>query len=307
VLAGLDTSQWLRSLPALDAAVRKRVSRGAKLIVINSNEIKAGEVAAIKMIGDEAASLAQIAKSISAKGDKAGKDISALIADINTTEDSDKAAELLVGAKSPVIFCFPSLFNASKNISLLTNTSVVAIPLEANARGVIAVGLEGKGKKYHDILSGNTDALYVIGETPLTVKPDTKFLIVQTSYMTDLAKEADVVLPSATYLESSGTIVNYLGKIKKVHKAVPPAGDSRQHKEIFADLAEAMGTALKASKTVIKKTAKTKAKAKVAPFEKQSGLDIDPSDFTKSINRSVINGSRLAWLEECLKAAVCQS
>ncbi|MEW6714362.1 MAG: molybdopterin-dependent oxidoreductase [Nitrospirota bacterium] len=305
VLAGLDPSQWKRSLPALDAAVRKRISRGAKLIVINSNDTKAGEVAAVKVIGDEASSLAQTAKSLSAKGVKADKEMTALIANVNATENSDKAAELLTGAKSPVIFCSPALFNASRNISLLTNASVVAVPLEANARGIIAAGLETKGKSYQDILSGKTDALYVIGETPLAVRPDTKFLIVQTSYMTGLAKEADLILPSATYLESSGTIVNYLGKIKKVHKAIPHAGDSRQHKDIFADLAEAMGTELKVSKTVIKKAAKTKAK--VSPFVKQSGLDVDPSEFTKSINKSVITGSRLAWLEECLKAAVCQS
>ncbi len=190
---------------------------------------------------------------------------------------------------------------------MLTDASVIAVPFEANARGVIAAGLETKGKSYQDILSGKTDALYVIGETPVDSRPDTKFLVVQTSYMTGLAKEADLILPSATYLESSGTIVNYLGKVKKVHKAVAPAGDSRQHKDIFADLAEAIGTTLKVTKSDVKKAIKTKAKAKVTPFEKQSGLDIDPSEFTKSINKSVITGSRLAWLEECLKAAVCQS
>ncbi|MBI5676099.1 MAG: molybdopterin-dependent oxidoreductase [Nitrospirae bacterium] len=307
VLAGLDPSQWQRGLPALDAAVRKRVSRGAKLIVINSAETKAGAVAAVNIIGDEAASLAQLAKSISDKSGKASKDIYALLSGINSTEDSDKAAELFTGAKSPVIFCSPSLFSASRNISILTSANVVAVPFEANARGVIAAGLERKGTSYQDILSGKTDALYVIGETPAAGRPDTKFMVVQTSYWTDLAKEADLILPSTSYLESSGTIVNYLGKIKKVHKAVPPAGDSKQHKEIFADLAEAMGTTLKASKTDVKKALKTKAKAKVSPFEKQSGLDIDPSEFTKSINKSVITGSRLAWLEECLKAAVCQS
>ncbi len=304
VLAGLAPSQWERALPALDASVRKRVSRGAKLIVINSNDIKAGAIAAVNLVGDEASSLSQIAKSISAKGAKTDKDMAALLSGVNTTENSDKAAELLAGSKSPIIFCAPSLFNASRNISLLTGASVVAVPLEANARGVIAAGLETKGKSYQEILSGKTDALYVIGEAPADVRPDTKFLIIQTSYMTDLAKEADVILPSATYLESSGTIVNYLGKIKKVNKAVAPAGDAKQHKDIFSDLAEAMGTTLKTSKVDIKKALKTKAKAKIAPFQKQQGLDMNPADFTESINSSVIKGSRLAWLKEALKAAV---
>jgi len=43
--------------------------------VINSNDTKAGTVAAVNIIGDEAASLAQIAKSISDKSGKASKDI----------------------------------------------------------------------------------------------------------------------------------------------------------------------------------------------------------------------------------------
>jgi len=306
-LAGLNPSQWERVLPALDASVRKGISRGAKLIMLNSSDTKAGDIAAVNMIGDEATSLAQIAKSISAKSDKASKDMSALLSDINTTEESENAAELFAGAKSPIIFCSPALFNASKNISTLTGASVIAVPFEANARGIIAVGLETKGKSYQDIMSGKTDILYVIGETPAAERPDTKFLVVQTSYWTNLAKEADLILPSATYLESTGTIVNYLGKIKKINKAVAPAGDSKQHKEIFAALAGAMGTTLKASKADVKKALKTKSKAKVSPFEKQSGLHIDPAEFTKSINRSVTKGSRLAWLEECEKAAVCQS
>jgi len=304
LLAGINPSQWERGLPALDASIRKRVSRGAKLIVINSEDIKAGEVAAVNLNGDEASIIAMIAKSLTSKSKKVDKDMESSLSGVSTTEDSDNASELLASSKSTIIFCAPSLFNASRNLSILTGANVVAVPLEANSRGVIAAGLSGKGKTYQEMITGKTDLLYIIGEVPFTQRPDSKFLIVQTSYLTGLAKEADIVLPSAAYLESSGSIVHYLGKVKKVNKASAPAGDSKEHKEIFTSIAKAIGTKLKSSKIDIKKAVKTGTKAKPMPFEKQKGFDIDPADFNDSINEPVIKGSRLSWLKEAEKAGV---
>ncbi|MEF9427639.1 MAG: molybdopterin-dependent oxidoreductase, partial [Candidatus Mariimomonas ferrooxydans] len=40
ILVDLDPSQWERVHPALDASIRKRIARGAKLVVINKNETK---------------------------------------------------------------------------------------------------------------------------------------------------------------------------------------------------------------------------------------------------------------------------
>lgn len=286
IVAGLNTSQYTRVLPALDAAVKKRVSRGAKLIEIDK---------------DEAKSLAQIAKSLVSKGAKSTKELDAAIGKVKTTEDSDSAADMIKEAGSAVVFCAPSLFGASNNLSLISKVSIVAVPYEANARGVVLSGLTSGGASYSDIVSAKNDVLYVIGEPPVK-KADAKFLIVQSPYLSDLAKTADIVLPAASYLESSGTIVNYLGKVKKVVKAASPPGDSLQHKEIFAEVAKAMKAKLSASKVDIKKAMKSKAKARVSPFEKAKGLDVNPVDLNDKINRSVINSSRLLWLKETEKA-----
>jgi NADH dehydrogenase/NADH:ubiquinone oxidoreductase subunit G len=286
ITAGLNTSQYTRVLPALDAAIKKRTARGAKLIELDK---------------DEAKSLAQIAKSLIAKGAKSTKELDAALAKVETTEDSDGAADMIKEAGSAVIFCSPSLFVAANNLTLVSKASVVAVPYEANARGVVLSGLTAKGKSYSDIVSGKNDVLYVIGEPPVK-KADAKFLIVQTPYLSDLAKKADVVLPAASYLESSGTIVNYLGKVKKVAKAASPAGEAKQHKEIFADIAAAMKSKLTAAKVDVKKALKAKTKVKVSPFEKTKGLDVNPVDLNDSVNRSVINSSRLLWLKETEKS-----
>ncbi len=171
VLAGLNPSQWDRVLPALDASIRRRVARGANLIYINNNppastlsNLGFASVAAVNIENDEAASIAQIAKSLIAKGKKAGKDLESAVADLEVTDQIDKAASLIAEAKNPVIFCAPSLFNASRNLSLLLNIKVVAVPFEANARGVVSMGLVTGGKTYSEMAEGGVDLLYATGE-----------------------------------------------------------------------------------------------------------------------------------------------
>lgn len=305
VLAGLNPSQWERVLPALDASIRRRVSRGAKLIVINSGETRASSIATVNIAADEASTLAQIAKSLAAKSKNADAVLVSAVSGLTVSEDAEKAADLLAEAKSPVIFCHPSLFNAAKNLSLLTDIKVVAVPFEANARGVVSLGLTTEGKTYSEMVSGGVDVLYAVGEIPVSRRPNVKFLVVQTSYMTELAKQADVVLPAAAYLESEGTIINYLGKVKELVKVVEPAGDSKQHKNILIELSKVMGNPIKESAAKMKSAFQVKGKPSFHPFEKKQGLDVDAAELNDAINNPVIYSSRLVWLKETAeKAAV---
>ena len=304
VLVGLNPSQWSRVLPALDASIRKRVARGAKLVVINSDETRIASVATINISGDEASALAQISKALIAKGAKASKEFESAVSDIIAAEDASKAADLLAEIKDAVIFTAPSLFKASKNLSLLTGIKVVAVPYEANARGVVAMGLTTEGKTYNEMRKSGVDVLYAIGEVPVEKKPDVNFLIVQTAYMTELAKQADIVLPSAAYLESKGTIINYLGKIKELVKVIEPVGDAKQHKDIFIEISREIGNPIKESAVSIKAAFEVTAKPKFSAFEKKKGLDVNPLEFKESIQQYVINSSRLLWLKETEKAAV---
>jgi NADH dehydrogenase/NADH:ubiquinone oxidoreductase subunit G len=304
IVAGLNPSQWERVLPALDAGVRKRVARGAKLITINADETKLGSAATVNIQGNEASSLAQLAKALIDAGAKADKALSDAVSGESVSEDMAKAAELITKAENTAILCSPSLFSAARNLSLAGNIKVVAVPLEANAKGVMSMGLVTGGKSYSEMLSGGVDVLYAVGEVPVDKKPDVNFLIVQTSYMTDLAKEADVVLPAAAYLESKGSIMNYLGKIKELTKVIEPAGSSRQHKDIFIELSKIIGNPVKESAAEIKAAFKISAKPAFSTFEKKQGLDASPTDIVESLNATVLTHSRLAWLKESLEAAV---
>ena len=113
-----------------------------------------------------------------------------------------------------------------------------------------------------------------------------------------MQNNADVVLPAAAFLESEGTIINYLGKVKEAVKAVEPAGDAKQHKNILIELSKAMGAPIKESAAKMKSAFQVKDKPKFHPFEKKKGLEVNPSELNESINKSVIYSSRLVWLKE---------
>lgn len=302
VLVGLNPSQWERILPALDASVRRRVDRGAKVIVINSSDTKIGEAATINLTGNETSILKRIAKALIGKGLKADKKLESSVKDVEISEAIEKAATFIAEAKEPVLLSSPSLFDASANIALLKG-KVICVALESNARGVVLMGLTTEGKTFKEMVSDGMKVLYAVGEVPLNKRPNTDFLIVQNSHLTALAKQADVVLPSATFFESAGTMIDYMGRMKYLPKVIEPQGESKSHRDIFINLAKIMGATIKRpTEAEVKKASKVKSKLSSNPFAKKEGLDISPDEIIESVNASVINSSRLLWLKETEKA-----
>ncbi len=305
IVAGIAPDQWKRILPALDAMVRKKMNNdGAKLIVINAGEPRMASAASVFLKGDELTMLMELGQAMIAKGAKAPKEMVSALAAVNPSDAAMSAADLFSAAKKPVILASPSLFKAAANLSLLKGEAV-AVPFEANARGVVAMGLSSTGKKFRDILSAATKALYVVGEVPVSKRPETGFLVVQASHLTELATQADVVLPAASALESDGSIIDFLGRLKKVRNVCGLSGEARQHGDILIAVAGAMGGALKPVKDAdIKKAAKVKTKTTFHDFKKDAGYDIDPEAFMGQTTGSIIQGSRLLWLKERETASV---
>lgn len=310
ILVGLNPDQWLRVLPALDAIIRKKVQRGAKLIVINSGEPKIVSAATVNLKGNEASTLSALAKALEEQRVKnMEREAKEKEQKAEEMSDLEKAADLIAKAKNTVVLTAPSLYSASSNIEAtaiklkLPVPQVVAVPLEANAKGVTLMGLVTEGSSYKEMIKGNAaKVLYAVGEIPVK-RPNVDFLIVQNSHLTPLARQADVVLPSAAILESDGTIVDYLGRLKKVQKAVEPPGEAKTHGEIFTLLAKSLGSTMKITDAEIKKAVKLKKETpSIVPYKKQEGLDIDPLMTIESLNYSIMNGSRLLWLKETERA-----
>ena len=315
ILVDLNPSQWERFLPALDASVRKRVSRGARLLVINSADTKIGEAATMNLIGDEISFLQGIAKALITKGVKADKKLESSVKDVEITEEMEKAATFIAEANDALIFSSPSLFASSANIALMKG-KVISVGLESNTKGVALMGLTTEGKTFSEMAGiakskekserSAVKILYSVGEVPLRNRPEgIEFLVVQNSHLTGLAKQADIVLPSTTFLESSGTMIDYMGWMKYLRKVIEPQGESKSHSDIFIELSKIMNAALKRpSEAEVRKASKTDKKRAFSPFVKKDEFDFSPEELIESVNSSVINGSRLLWLKESEKSVI---
>ncbi len=66
-------------------------------------------------------------------------------------------------------------------------------------------------------------------------------LIVQGPNANRTSERADVLVPSAAYVEREGTFTNFEGRVQRFWKCVEPLGEARADWEILADLARALG------------------------------------------------------------------
>jgi predicted molibdopterin-dependent oxidoreductase YjgC len=81
-------------------------------------------------------------------------------------------------------------------------------------------------------LSGDTRAMYVVGENPLLSEPDLHHaekaieqldcLVVQDLFMHETAERAHVFLPAAAFVEKEGTFTNSERRVQRVRKALEP-------------------------------------------------------------------------------------
>jgi predicted molibdopterin-dependent oxidoreductase YjgC len=71
------------------------------------------------------------------------------------------------------------------------------------------------------------------------------FLVVQDIFLTETAKFADVVLPSACFAEKEGTFSNTERRVQRVRKAVEAPGEAKQDWMIISELAQKMGYPMK--------------------------------------------------------------
>ncbi|HIQ05448.1 MAG TPA: NADH dehydrogenase (quinone) subunit G [Anaerolineae bacterium] len=104
------------------------------------------------------------------------------------------------------------------------------------------------GLTYHGMLQaaqdGSLKGLYCLGADPASESAIAKaalekldFLVVQDLFLTETAKLADVVLPAASAMESSGTFTNLERRVQRALQAVRPVGDARPDWQILTRLA----------------------------------------------------------------------
>jgi NADH-quinone oxidoreductase subunit G len=130
----------------------------------------------------------------------------------------------------------------------------VALVDYVNSRGAADMGLlpdlgpgyhpaETKGLALDAMLSANLDVLWVVGENPLETRKLASagtFVVVQDMFMTATARRADLILPSASLYEKTGTVTNVCGEVQKLKRANKVMG-VKPDLEIIGLIAKEMG------------------------------------------------------------------
>jgi NADH dehydrogenase/NADH:ubiquinone oxidoreductase subunit G len=93
------------------------------------------------------------------------------------------------------------------------------------------------------VRDGKIDALWIIGESPFEKRPPVNVVIYQNTFPPPEELAADIVLPSASWCEVTGSLAapDEQWRLKAMHAAVQPPGLARQDWKIFAEIAKAMG------------------------------------------------------------------
>jgi NADH-quinone oxidoreductase subunit G len=162
-------------------------------------------------------------------------------------EEAKYLAAWLGGAKKPLIVSGASL----GTMALIDQAARLAIALsrkeqgtrlafafpEANSAGVALLTPSHLGKALEQLGGGKIDAVIVLENDlsrRLTASEKELFhrhapkLIVLDTFETSVTHHADVVLPSAPFSETTGTVVNYEGRAQRFYRAVPPRSESRE-------------------------------------------------------------------------------
>ncbi|MBI4823163.1 MAG: formate dehydrogenase subunit alpha [Nitrospirae bacterium] len=110
---------------------------------------------------------------------------------------------------------------------------------------------ETQGLTLMEMLNGNVKAMLIMGENPALSDPDLshtrhrfeelEFLAVQDIFFSETCTYADVILPSASFAEKTGTFTNTERRIQLLRKAIEPPGEAMPDWQIICELSGLMG------------------------------------------------------------------
>jgi predicted molibdopterin-dependent oxidoreductase YjgC len=294
--------------PILWLEVLKAVRQGAKLVVASPYEQVGNRHASLSLPikqGSEDLLFQYLSKVILNEGEASGQNLEGFPSfrrtldklnlskapeEIGIDEQSlYQAAEVLMQGKT----CFIAGMELTQfsrenrnmaalwNLSLLCKGQLIPLGLENNNRGIFELKRNASRKHrllpqiIQDTREGQIKALFVIGSVPLDKKVKAEFLVLQDSYMSEVADRADAVLPATTFAESDGTVVNVEGRIQRFLQVVQPLGESKPDWWILSQLAKKLRKKdfdYKRSQDILKELKKTvPAFAKISPASLELG------------------------------------
>ncbi|MCX6630950.1 MAG: molybdopterin-dependent oxidoreductase [Candidatus Solibacter sp.] len=173
-------------------------------------------------------------------------------------------------AEPELVILFDDTYQGDDLRKLVDFAESLAIPVKficlldyANSRGALDMGLTPEllpgyvpsgqpGMHAAEMIAASLDVLWVVGANPLrpnlsrdregAVPRKAGFLVVQDMFLTETARQADVVLPAASAYEKNGTVTNTSGEVQRLTRAIHTMG-AKPDLEIMGFLAREMGAA----------------------------------------------------------------
>ena len=235
--------------------IKRNLAQGTNLVVIDPNE-NGLDKHANKALKPASAQYEDVLKGISAAVVKLGlaksktgikaSDLDSIASTTKVnTDDYLDAAFILSSAVDPVI-----VYNQNVNLSVLKDfadligAKLISLKGDANSLAASQLGLD---KPYTP--AEYQAAFIALGDGELTQKMTKEiekipFKVVQACYSSSLTANADVVLPSTTWLEQGGHYINVDGTIQEAVKTLQPAEDIYSIGETLPKIAAKMGIKL---------------------------------------------------------------
>ncbi|HID44950.1 MAG TPA: NADH-quinone oxidoreductase subunit G [Chromatiaceae bacterium] len=269
--AVLLIGSWLRKdQPLLNHRVRKSVLAGGQVMVINSVDYEFNYELSNKLIGtpaDMVTGLAGVAAALGA--DTAGVDATADAAH-QAIADNLKAADqglVLLGSVAQMHPDFSLLRVLADNIAKAAGVDLGFVGEGANSTGAWLVGAvphQDEGMSVAAMQEQGLDACVLLNVEPEfdSVNPaamaglvsDARVLALTTHLGSWMNQHADIVLPVAASLETSGTFVNLQGDVQSFNGAARPAGEARpawKVLRVLGNLADQQGFDYESSRDVL--------------------------------------------------------
>jgi NADH-quinone oxidoreductase subunit G len=246
---------WLR--------VKQAAERGATLIVANPRPTKTERQATHILryaYGAEAALVLAMLNSLSAKR----PELPAAVKDLMHSPEVEAAAQAFASAQNAIVLfgsegtglgTSRSLAQACANLLIATghasraNNGLIGVWPRANTQGAWDLGfrpLDDQGAAL-----GSAQAVWIAAADPVGDDPSLAealrsagFLVVQELFLTETARQADVVLPAQAYTEREGTFTNGERRVQRFYPAVPQRPQALADFTIAARIGDLLGTHL---------------------------------------------------------------
>ncbi|MBA3816303.1 MAG: NADH-quinone oxidoreductase subunit NuoG [Parachlamydiaceae bacterium] len=278
-LLGIDLTE---EFPVIWLRLKQAINRGAKVVFLGHFSPEIGNL---------------LAKSLAHAPGKELEVINAHLQDLPSLSMNGQKGAIFIGSqylntpdRAAILSELTKLQQSTPNLSLNI------LEGRGNSMGACLAGMRPDGGPLNEPLthpglnalevleqaaSGGWDYLHVAGADPAKKFPShlwqqfrakLDFLVVQDLFLTDTAKDADVVLPTLSFVEKDGHFINIEGRVQKIRpgKVIPESLYSDA--DIFKKLAYKLNMILPMDKAFM-----AKLKMDFIPFERSKAINSKPS------------------------------